>query len=134
MVELRRIGTLLAQDDCRLICLMGPGGVGKTRLAQRALHEFAPNFADDAVFVALDDISAASELAGRLARALDIRLSGSTEPFQQITELLRGRHMLLVLDNFEQLVAHASVLSTLLQECTKLQNNCDVARSVGAVN
>ena len=120
-VELRQIGTLLAQDDCRLICLMGPGGVGKTRLAERALHEFAPNFADDAVFVALEDVMGSNELAARLARALDMRLTGSTEPVQQIIAFLRERHMLLVLDNFEQLVAHASMLSALLQACQKLK-------------
>ncbi|HZA94779.1 MAG TPA: BTAD domain-containing putative transcriptional regulator, partial [Burkholderiaceae bacterium] len=48
-VELRRIGALLEQDDCQLISLMGPGGVGKTRLARRAIHEFASGFADGAV-------------------------------------------------------------------------------------
>ena len=120
-VELRRIGALLAQNDCRLICLMGPGGVGKTRLAQRALHEFATRFSDDAVFVPLEDVHAASEFAGRLARALDIRLAGGTEPVKQLVEFLRTRHMLLVLDNFEQLAANAAILTTLLQACSKLK-------------
>jgi DNA-binding SARP family transcriptional activator len=47
-IELRRIGALLSQDDCRLLCLTGPGGVGKTRLAQRVMRELAPRFADGA--------------------------------------------------------------------------------------
>ena len=56
-VELRRIGTLLAQDTCRLITLMGPGGVGKTRLARRAMQEFASRFADGALFIPLEDMA-----------------------------------------------------------------------------
>ncbi len=48
---------------------MGPGGVGKTRLAQHAIHEFAPSFSDGAVFIPLEDIvPSMSELGGRIAR------------------------------------------------------------------
>ena len=94
---------------------MGPGGVGKTRLAQRAMHEFAPAFADGAAFVPLEDIASSSELGGRLARELGVGLAGSDEPLDQVVEFLRERHMLLVLDNFEQLAADASILEKLLQ-------------------
>ena len=102
-IELRRIAALLAQDDCRLLCLIGPGGVGKTRLAQRAMHEFAPGFSDGATFVPLEDIESSNELGGRIARELDVRLAGRQEPLDQVIEFLRERQMLLVLDNFEQL-------------------------------
>ena len=120
-VELRRIAALLAQDDCRLLCLIGPGGVGKTRLAQRAMHEFAPGFSDGATFVPLEDIESSSELGGRLARELDVRLAGSEEPLDQVIEFLRERQMLLVLDNFEQLAHDASILERLLQACARLK-------------
>ncbi len=75
-VELRRIAALMAQDDCRLLCLIGPGGVGKTRLAHRAVEELTPSFADGAAFVPLDDLSTSEELAGRIAHELDIALKG----------------------------------------------------------
>ena len=78
-VELRRLGGLLAQDDCRLMCLMGPGGVGKTRLAQRAMDEFAPGFSDGVAFVPLEDISSSNELGSRLARELGVSLTGSDD-------------------------------------------------------
>jgi DNA-binding SARP family transcriptional activator/tetratricopeptide (TPR) repeat protein len=120
-IELRRIASLLAQDDCRLLCLVGPGGVGKTRLAQRAMHEFAPGFSDGATFVPLEDIESASELGGRIARELDVRLAGRQEPLDQVIEFLRERQTLLVLDNFEQLAHDASILERLLQACTGLK-------------
>ena len=72
-VELRRIAALLAQDDCRLLCLIGPGGVGKTRLAQRAIRELEAGYADGAAFIPLEDISSSSELGARLARDIEAK-------------------------------------------------------------
>ena len=121
IVELRRISTLLAQDDCRLLSLIGPGGAGKTRLAQRALQELAPAYLDGAVFVPLEDISSSSELGSRLARELGVGLAGSSDPLDQVIEFLRERQVLLVLDNFEQLAADASILQKLMQACERLK-------------
>jgi predicted ATPase/DNA-binding SARP family transcriptional activator/Tfp pilus assembly protein PilF len=114
-VELRRIADLLAQDDCRLLCLTGPGGVGKTRLAQRAMRELAPAYAHGAVFVPLEDVASSTELGARLARELGVALAGSAEPLEQVATFLRERRMLLVLDNFEHLAADAGVLEKLLR-------------------
>lgn len=55
-VELRRLKELLGQEDCRLLSITGPGGVGKTRLAQRAAEELRGGFADGAIFVPLGDL------------------------------------------------------------------------------
>lgn len=85
-VELRRIAALLGQDDCRLLCLVGPGGVGKTRLAQRAMQELAPGYSDGVAFVPLEDISSSSELGGRLAREMSLGLAGSEEPLDQVID------------------------------------------------
>lgn len=120
-VELRRIATLLAQNDCRLLCVVGPGGVGKTRLAQRALQELAPAYSDGGAFIPLEDISESGELGGRLAREMGVSLTGSDEPLDQVIEFLRERQMLLVLDNFEQLAADASILERLMQTCARLK-------------
>jgi predicted ATPase/DNA-binding SARP family transcriptional activator/tetratricopeptide (TPR) repeat protein len=120
-VELQRIAALLAQDDCRLLTVTGPGGVGKTRLARRVLDELAGTFADGAVFVPLEDIVAPAELGGRLARELGVALAGRTEPLEQVIEFLRERYTLLVLDNFEQLAKDASTLAPLLSACKRVK-------------
>ena len=118
-IELRQIGSLLQQDDCRLLCLTGPGGVGKTRLAQRAMHEVAHGFSDGVTFVPLEDVESSDEMGRRIARQLDVRLAGRKEPLDQVIAFLRERQMLLVLDNFEQLASDASILERLLQACVR---------------
>ena len=120
-VEMRRIAALLAQSDCRLLCVSGPGGVGKTRLAQRATRGLAAEFPDGATFVPLDDLTSCGQLGGRLARELGIALTGRADPLDQVINALRESRALLVLDNFEQLAAEASVLDRLLSECPGLK-------------
>ena len=120
-VELRRAASLLAQDDCRLLTVTGPGGVGKTRLAQRVLRECAPMFADGAYFVSLDDLTEADELGARLARDLGIELIGRADPFDQVIESLRTRQVLLLLDNFEQLTAAVPQVGHLLAACPRIK-------------
>ncbi len=121
VVELRRIAALMTQDDCRLLCVIGPGGIGKTSLARRAMDQLASGFADGAVFVPLDDLAVAEELGGRIAHELDIALKGAAEPMEQVAAALAGRQLLLVLDNFEQLVDGARRLETLLGVCPRLK-------------
>lgn len=119
-VELRRIAALLAQDDCRLLTLVGPGGAGKTRLARRTLQELAPRFADGAVFVALEDLSAPAEIGARLARELDLKLAGG-DPLAHVIRHIGARRLLLALDNFEPLTAGAPLLEQLLRGCAGLK-------------
>lgn len=120
-IELRRVASLLAQNDCRLLTVTGPGGVGKTRLAQRALRECAPSFRDGAAFVPLEDLVAAAELGARLARELDLALKGQADPLDQLIAALRGRNALLVLDNFEQFASDAPRLERLLAGCPRVK-------------
>ena len=120
-VELGRIAELLARDDCRMVSLIGPGGVGKTRLARRALHELAQGFADGVAFVSLEDAATAGEFGGLLAREIGVELAGGAEPVDQVARFLSERQMLLALDNFEQLAAHAPLLDRLLHACPGLK-------------
>ena len=120
-MELRRIAALLAQDDCRLLCITGPGGVGKTRLAQRAAIELGSRSRDGAVFVPLDDLVSGSQFGGRLARELGVELAGRAEALEQVIDVLRDRQQLLVLDNFEHLATEASIATRLLAACPEVK-------------
>ncbi len=120
-VELRRIGALLAQDDCRLLCLTGPGGVGKTSLARHAMQALAAEYADGAAFVPLEELAGAPELGARIAHELGFTLEGRAEPMQQVIDALHSRQMLLVLDNFEHLIDGARQLDPLLAACPRVK-------------
>src|SRR5512135_274 len=80
--ELAEIGTLLANPDCRLLTLMGPGGIGKTRLAIQAAEQVSEGFADGVYFVTLQPISQADYLISTLAEAVRFSFSEQQDPRQ----------------------------------------------------
>ncbi|WP_284618585.1 ATP-binding protein [Aquabacterium humicola] len=119
-VELAHIAELLQQPGCRLLCLLGPGGAGKTRLARRALAQLAPRFADGATWIGFEDLRSADEIGPRLARELGVKLAGNRDPIDQVIAALAGCSQLLALDNLEQLDGAAAAIERLLQGCTGL--------------
>ena len=120
-VELKRIGELLARDDCRLVNLIGPGGVGKTRLARRSLAELARSFPDGAAFVPLEEVAAADEVSARIAREVGLDLKRGADAEAQLIDHLRARRLLLALDNIEHLTAAAPALERVLRACPGLR-------------
>jgi predicted ATPase/DNA-binding SARP family transcriptional activator len=108
--ELATLSEYLINPQCRLVTLVGPGGIGKTRLALQAATEQVDAFANGVTFVELAPLASAELIAPTLAAALRLTLSGPTEPQTQVLNYLRQKEVLLVLDNFEHLLPSATPL------------------------
>jgi predicted ATPase/class 3 adenylate cyclase len=102
--------------DTRLLTLTGPGGTGKTRLALQLAADLSDDFHDGVYFVPLDAIVDTDLVPPAIASALDVSATGTTAPLDAVIEFLRDKHVLLLLDNFEQVVDAAQDVSRLLRE------------------
>jgi predicted ATPase/class 3 adenylate cyclase len=118
--DVERIARVARELRTRLVTLVGPGGVGKTRLAIAAAAQLADDFADRARFVALGSVSEPRELAAAIARALGAPIRQGESSTAALLRFLAERHLLLVLDNFEQLVDGAPLVGELLAACPDL--------------
>ncbi len=111
----------LVRPEVRLLTLLGTGGIGKTRLSLEVARAMQPHFADGVYFVHLASIGDPSLVVPTIAQVLGIRESGAQPLFAQVREALGSRHLLLVLDNVEQVVAVAPQLEELLSACPQLK-------------
>ncbi len=114
--ELRHLSALLSDPRNRLITLMGPGGVGKTRLAQQAAADAKLDFSDGVYFVSLVTIDSNEMLPTVIAQALEFAFQGAAKPTKQLINFLRRKVLLLVLDNFEHLVSDPDLVVQILEQ------------------
>jgi predicted ATPase len=119
--ELAEIGALLTRTDVRLVTLVGPGGVGKTRLAQESAQTAAANFPGGAVHVNLDGTEDAGVLVAEAAAALDVVAATPDQLAEQLRLTTRGAPALLVLDGFERFVEDSAQVGQLLAAVANLK-------------
>jgi predicted ATPase/DNA-binding SARP family transcriptional activator len=123
--ELRAIEARLEDHRVRLLTLVGPGGVGKTRLAAAAATNKQAGFADGACFIDLSPVRDAALALSTVARALGFQQPGlGTSIERSLHAHLRERQMLLVLDNCEQVLGMAQAVANVLAECTHVTVLC----------
>jgi predicted ATPase len=115
------LATMLEENHLRLVTLVGPGGVGKTRLAARVAGAVSRAFSDGVVFVRLAAITDASSFIGTVGHALGLSELFELPTIDSLSHALAGRHLLLVLDNFEHLLGAARNVGELLARCPALR-------------
>lgn len=119
--ELAHLAELLADPNCRLVTIVGPGGMGKTRLALQTAVGHQPVFADGAIWVGLSVLQTPNQVVAAIAEALHYRLSGAGSAEPELLHVLATKNLLLVLDNFEHLLPAADFLTRLVAETTAVK-------------
>jgi predicted ATPase/DNA-binding CsgD family transcriptional regulator len=119
--EIVAVCALLARPNVRLLVLTGPGGVGKTRLSLRIATDLVGAFPDGVHVVPLAPISNADLVLPTIANVLGLGESADLTVIERLQDYLQDRHLLLVLDNFEQAITAAPFLAELLQSCPYLK-------------
>ncbi len=115
--ELNQISDYLADPDCRLLTLLGPGGIGKSRLAIRAAQAQVYAFLQGVYLVQLAGVHSPAQIVHAIAGVLEFEFQPLGDPKAQLLNYLRDKELLLVLDNFEHLLNPVDLSSvTVLEE------------------
>ncbi|HKD33973.1 MAG TPA: NB-ARC domain-containing protein [Gaiellaceae bacterium] len=115
--EIQGIVSRLEPHEVRLVTLTGPGGIGKTRLATAAAEQAAPAYPDGVYFVALAEARTSEQVISATAESLGVRGEGARPLLDTLEERLAADRVLLVLDNFEQVLDAAPAVARLLSSC-----------------
>ncbi|MEM7738415.1 MAG: BTAD domain-containing putative transcriptional regulator, partial [Deinococcota bacterium] len=120
-LERQRIAEQLADLNCRLLTLVAPGGIGKTRLSLAVAYEKLAHFKDGVYFIPFEAVNDPEKMPYELANALNLNLSGQENPKAQLFSYLADKELLLVLDNLEHLISGVGLISELLAKTTALK-------------
>ncbi|WP_210480697.1 DUF4062 domain-containing protein [Naasia sp. SYSU D00948] len=119
--DIDQISRRLARPHTRLLTLVGPGGIGKTRLSIEVARRAASEFPDGVAFVPLAPVTTAAQVPSAIAQVLGVRDTGNAPLETTLATVLHGRRTLLVLDNFEQVLDAGPLVTNLLAATTGLK-------------
>ena len=119
--DLAAVRNQLSRLDVRMVTIIGPPGVGKTRLSIAVAGELAPTFVDGVAFVELASIDDVDLVPDAVARTFGIKQTGDRPVKEGLKTFLALKQMLLVLDNFEHLLPAAPLVAELLRSCPSLK-------------
>jgi len=118
--EIADLSDMLSRQDQRLVTITGPGGIGKTSLAIQVSSNVDGKYRDGVCFVSLAPVRDPAFVATAISTALGLQERGSRDPRETLTTYLFEKHLLLVLDNFEQVIDAGPLVTELLLACPAL--------------
>ncbi|MBC8171001.1 MAG: protein kinase [Anaerolineae bacterium] len=114
--ELKELERLLKNRQNRLVTILGSGGMGKTRLSLQIAEQMLPDYAQGVYFVALAPLTAVENIVPAIAEAVRYTFNADgRDPKDQLLDYLREKHLLLVMDNFEHLIAGSPLVADILR-------------------
>ncbi len=119
--EQAELQTLIRNPDCRLLTILGPGGSGKTRLAQEVARSSLETFDDGIFFVSLNPVQSPVSLLPAIVEALDLPRREESDHQNQLINYLHKKELLLILDGFEHLLDGAGLLAEILHQALGLK-------------
>jgi predicted ATPase/class 3 adenylate cyclase len=119
--EVGEIVDRVRSEEVRLLTLTGPGGTGKTRLALQAGADLLEGFDDGVFFIDLATITDPAQVPSAIAGPLGLKESAEQPLLETLKSHLQEKHLLLILDNFEQVLDGAPIVAELLATCDKLK-------------
>ena len=119
--EIAELVQQLTSEDIRLITILAPGGMGKTRLSIEVGRHLLSYFVDGVYFLPLAPVSSAEQIVTSIAEQIGFEFHSDEQPRQQLLKYLRELHLLLIADNFEHLIEYGGLLADILHAAPRLK-------------
>lgn len=119
--ELNKLGVLLKRPDTKLISIIGPGGIGKTRLAQTLEEQYQADFGGQVYFVPLLNLTEVRQIPSAIANSIGFSYFDDSNSVESLFNYLKDKKLLLVLDNFEHLLDGADLVNALATLCPQIK-------------